>query len=332
MLINIADKLLLIITFSMIALSLELTRFPEWLASKSTFCNTPKRLILFWFCTAFFMSGVFNDMTVAALLAPLAIRSAQQINFPRIDLVLLSVAFGISTGGDLTVFGGNDNLMALGLLQDTPYALTKLDWSFTFIPSTLLIGIIAAAICTFAVRKVTWTIANRAKDITVDWFFVCLCLFAIMLAFFVPAGYITCFALLTLVMQRAVKKIPAAIPYKALLIWTVAFVVGKLLNQWLADFITIPTNILLLTALLILLTNFFTNTALMSLALPFILAANLPASSCYAAIKAVNIAYITIYGNSCLAVSSGYGLKQRQLLIYGLPLLFSSWLIINICF
>ena len=330
---SIADKLALICAFSILAQLLETSGLFARLATTSRLFATPQRHVTFWFIVAFCLSGIFNDMTIAALLMPIVLSSAQVQHFPRPDLLLLATAFGISTGGDLTVFGGNDNLIAIGFLQDTPYTISKLAWSSIFGPCTLLIGFCALLVCIFSVRNVSWKPAGIDMiDRKVKWPIVVYVACLTMLAFVTSSYFVLLLAVIGTTATSNIQYLFTKLPYKAMLIWTAAFIVGKLLAQYIAPQLSIPTNIYLLIAVLILATNIITNTALMSAALPFILASGLPAAHCYAAIKAINTAYLTIYGNSCLAVAAGYTLKQRDLLKYGTPIVLFTYIAIILCF
>lgn len=329
---NIVDKLMLIIAFSIIAQCLNNAGLFGWIANKSKIAVTPTHLVTFWFTVAFLLSGVFNDMTIAALLVPLVVSHASHIKFPRPDLLVMSVAFGISTGGDLTVFGGNDNLIALGMLQDTPYELSKIAWSTIFAPCTVLIGLFTLSVCLCAVRRVSWKQQVQQPSVELDVLMTTVLIATIVGAFFVKSTILLLITIVEAAISRLGKELLRKLPYRAMCIWTLAFIVGKLLAMYVAPGLTIPNNAYLLILLLVIATNVFTNTALMSAALPFIIAAGLPITTCYAAIKAINNAYVTIYGNSCLAVASGYGIRQRDLFRYGLPILAFSYIAIIICF
>ena len=83
-----------------------------------------------------------------------------------------------------------------------------------------------------------------------------------------------------------------------------------------------PTLITMAIMVLILafVTNLSTNTAAAAALIPVTLALFPGNTLVFVMVcKAINLSYITVYGNSCLAVASGYGLKQRDLAKYGLP-------------
>lgn len=329
---NVVDKLMLITAFSLIAQCLNKARLFSWIANKSKIAATPAHLVIFWFTVAFLLSGVFNDMTIAALLIPLVVACAEQAEFPRPDILVMSTAFGISTGGDLTVFGGNDNLLALGMLQETPYGLDKVAWSAVFAPCTVLIGLFTLCVCLWAVRQLNWERQVQSHIVAMNMPMITLLTATIVAAFFIESWMLLLVAVLEALLCKLGKELLRKLPYKAMAVWTVAYIVGQLIAKFVAPTLIIPNNAYLLVLLLIIATNLLTNTALMSAALPFIIASGLPTSVCYAAIKAVNVAYITIYGNSCLAVAGGYGLKQKDLLKYGLPILAFSFIAIILCF
>lgn len=329
---NVVDKLMLITAFSLIAQCFNKAGLFSWIASKSKTATTPVHLITFWFTVAFLLSGVFNDMTIAALLIPLVVACAEQAEFPRPDVLVMSTAFGISTGGDLTVFGGNDNLLALGMLQGTPYGLDKVAWSAVFAPCTVLIGLFTLCVCLWAVRQLNWERQVQSHIVAMNMPMITLITATIVAAFFIESWMLLLVAALEALLCKLGKELLRKLPYKAMAVWTVAYIMGQLIAKFVAPTLIIPNNAYLLILLLIIATNLLTNTALMSAALPFIIASGLPTSVCYAAIKAVNVAYITIYGNSCLAVAGGYGLKQKDLLKYGLPILAFSFIAIILCF
>ena len=329
---NIVDKLMLIIAFSIIAQCFNKARLFSWIANKSRIAATPVHLVIFWFTVAFLLSGIFNDMTIAALLVPLVVSHASQVDFPRPDLLVMSVAFGISTGGDLTVFGGNDNLIALGMLQGTSYELSKTAWSTVFAPCTVLIGLFTLCVCLWAVRQLNWEQQMQPHSVNMNMLLVVVLAATIVAAFFIESWLLLIVTIIEALLCRLGKELLRKLPYKAMGVWTIAYIVGQFLAKFVAPELTIPDNAYLLVLLLIVATNLLTNTALMSAAIPFVIASGLPAPVCYAAIKAVNAAYVTIYGNSCLAVAGGYGLKQRDLFKYGLPILAFSFIAIMLCF
>ena len=138
------------------------------------------------------------------------------------------------------------------------------------------------------------------------------------------AGYIL--LAISLVLLKVDLEFFKKLPYKALGIWTCCYVIGTFIQKFILSFnFSFGGEITFITiALLILIpafvTNLSTNTATAAAFIPVILSL-FPGNILVFTIicKAINLSYITVYGNSCLAVANGYGLKQKELVKYGAP-------------
>lgn len=299
------------------------------IGAKSSSVSTPKKFIITWYLVAFILSGFFNDMTIAALIIPIAVEYARKVNFDKISILLTTIVFGISSGGDLTVFGGNDNLSALGMLKGTQYEFTKAQWTPIFIIPTILIGVVALIACIRMCKDMEWERTEFiAEDIKVNYLELFITIALIILAFHIHANILVILAFLACLGFKHFDY--KRIPYRALCIWIIAFLIGKLIGAYVPALqFNHPWA---LFGALIICTNIFTNTALMSGFLPVLIAANVPTFMMYGAIKSINIAYMSIYGNSCFAVASGYGIEQKDLFKRGLPVAIASYIIILVYF
>lgn len=131
---------------------------------------------------------------------------------------------------------------------------------------------------------------------------------------------------ISLIMLRIKVDFFKKLPYKALLIWACCYIIDTFIQKFILSFnFNFKEEITFLTiALLIIIpafvTNLSTNTATATAFIPIILSL-FPGNTLVFTIvcKAINLSYITVYGNSCLAVASGYGLKQRELAKFGVP-------------
>lgn len=125
------------------------------------------------------------------------------------------------------------------------------------------------------------------------------------------------------------KEIIKTIPYKTIIIWSIAFLAGKLIGlifNHFIDFSDLSLNsnytIFILASLSFILTAFCTQTLLTSCFMDIIFiifGANMPVISLM--IKCINSNYTTILSNGCLPIGSGYGVQSKTLLKIGSILL-----------
>lgn len=334
---QIVSKVILILLFSMIIKGLELSGFLEVLLRPLGRLKKTSTCVIYWFFIGFFVSGFFNDMATAAILFPMLIYFIEHNNIvENRTLLLVATVFGIVTGGDLTLFGGNDNILALGYLeQSLGTTLAPIDWTKMMIVPTMITAAIVLAVLWFFANKneirsgsgevvVSTALPTSTKVINV--------ITTIMLLGAIYCGFqkmiLVAYILLaiSLVMLRVNTDFFKKLPYKALLIWTCCYVIGTFIQKFILSFnfsfggeITFIT-IALLIIIPALVTNFSTNTATAAALIPVVLSL-FPGNVLVFTIlcKVINLSYITVYGNSCLAVASGYGLKQRELAKFGVP-------------
>lgn len=334
---QIVSKVVLILLFSMIIKGLELSGFLEVLLRPLGCLKKTSTCVIYWFFIGFLVSGFFNDMTTAAILFPMLIYFIERNNIVENRTPLLvATVFGIVTGGDLTLFGGNDNILALGYLeQSLGTTLAPIEWTKMMIVPTLITATIVLVVLWFFANKnevkndtgevvVSTALPTSTKIINV--------ITTIMLLGAIYCGFqkmiLVAYILLaiSLVMLKINVDFFKKLPYKALVIWTCCYIIGTFLQKFILGFNFsfggAPTFITMAIIVVILafVTNLSTNTATAAALIPVILAL-FPANTLVFVMvcKAINLSYITAYGNSCLAVANGYGLKQKELAKYGFP-------------
>ena len=333
---QIVSKVVLILLFSMIIKGLELSGFLEVLLRPLGRLKKTSTCVIYWFFIGFIISGFFNDMTTAAILFPMLIYFIESNNIVenRVPLLVATV-FGIVTGGDLTLFGGNDNILALGYLeQNLNTTLAPIEWTKMMIIPTLITATIVIGVLWFFANKseekmITGNVIVKEISLTnkvINIISTVLLLVSIVYCFqkMILAGYIL--LAISLVLLKVDLEFFKKLPYKALGIWTCCYVIGTFIQKFILSFnFSFGGEITFITiALLILIpafvTNLSTNTATAAAFIPVILSL-FPGNILVFTIicKAINLSYITVYGNSCLAVANGYGLKQKELVKYGAP-------------
>lgn len=333
---QILSKVVLILLFSMIIKGLELSGFLEVLLRPLGRLKKTSTCVIYWFFIGFIISGFFNDMTTAAILFPMLIYFIESNNIVenRVPLLVATV-FGIVTGGDLTLFGGNDNILALGYLeQSLNTTLAPIEWTKMMIIPTLITATIVIGVLWFFANKseekmITGNVIVKEISLTnkvINIISTVLLLASIVCGFqkMVLVGYIL--LAISLILLKVDLEFFKKLPYKALGIWTCCYVIGTFIQKFILSFnFSFGGEITFIAiALLILIpafvTNLSTNTATAAAFIPVILSL-FPGNTLVFTIicKAINLSYITVYGNSCLAVANGYGLKQKELIKYGVP-------------
>lgn len=333
---QILSKVVLILLFSMIIKGLELSGFLEVLLRPLGRLKKTSTCVIYWFFIGFIISGFFNDMTTAAILFPMLIYFIESNNIVenRVPLLVATV-FGIVTGGDLTLFGGNDNILALGYLeQSLNTTLAPIEWTKMMIIPTLITATIVIGVLWFFANKseekmITGNVIVKEIPLTnkvINIISTVLLLASIVCGFqkMVLVGYIL--LAISLILLKVDLEFFKKLPYKALGIWTCCYVIGTFIQKFILSFnFSFGGEItFIVIALLILIpafvTNLSTNTATAAAFIPVILSL-FPGNTLVFTIicKAINLSYITVYGNSCLAVANGYGLKQKELVKYGAP-------------
>lgn len=333
---QILSKVVLILLFSMIIKGLELSGFLEVLLRPLGKLKKTSTCVIYWFFIGFIISGFFNDMTTAAILFPMLIYFIESNNIVenRVPLLVATV-FGIVTGGDLTLFGGNDNILALGYLeQSLNTTLAPIEWTKMMIIPTLITATIVIGVLWFFANKseekmITGNVIVKEIPLTnkvINIISTVLLLASIVCGFqkMVLVSYIL--LAISLILLKVDLEFFKKLPYKALGIWTCCYVIGTFIQKFILSFnFSFGGEITFIAiALLILIpafvTNLSTNTATAAAFIPVILSL-FPGNTLVFTIicKAINLSYITVYGNSCLAVANGYGLKQKELVKYGAP-------------
>ncbi len=300
-----------------------------------------KLVLLAWFGFASVMTGITTDMTIATILIPMALIYAEERGIDKMSMIL-TVAFGISAGSDFTFLGGGDNIISRSLLE----SILKVDvtiglWFKLFLLPTLM-GIIATGFILY--KTYDSGIARRLpkKDININPLFCLqslLIIIAVTLVFLKGTEYyIICIAIALIFICLLGKEEFIKLPFKAIYIWSSAFILGNYINTWAKGNILIDLareysflETLFITSVLAGLTNILTNTAITTIALPFTISTeNLWLFTL--AVKAIDLSFMTIFANSCLAIASSYGLPQKTLFKIGGKVVVSQVIVLTIYF
>lgn len=224
------------------------------------------------------------------------------------------------------MYGGGDNLVAVGMYEGFNHAM----WNQYMLPMTLITLIGMAIILLFFVKdEKIQKIELRNK--TVNWVAVFALLAALVLVF---KSFLSAAAVLIVLAYFFMAKpqlLFKNIPYKLMGIWTLAFLFGKLSGLLMINIADNFTNIsfILLCLITIGFTIFCTNTATAAcvMGVYFLLFPLSPITFCLL-LKYINVGYLTIYHNTCLAAGSGYGISQKQLFKVGLSITLFQLLVI----
>lgn len=331
---QIFDKLQLILLLSLTLYGLEKSGFINLITRPISYIKSMKLVLIFWFLVGSIVSSVFTDLTAAAILLPLLLSylTACKI-YQNKELLITALVFGICAGGDITMYGGGDNLVAAGLFK-TQFGMpfTNLMWTEYILPPTLIImAIIAIILCCFIVpEKVDF---NYNEVSHVDIFSSVVLLLEIGLVF-ANYGYVSWLLLLIVgIKLKAVKGMIANAPYKAMTIWTVCFLAGKIIGD---IFKLLPLELIsnctgveyIIAGVAAFMTIFCTNTMTASALIGItysMFGPNLPVIALV--MKSINVGYLTVYHNTCLSLANGYGLTQKKLFKYGMIVLIPQLLV-----
>lgn len=335
MLYQILDKLEIILLLSLILRCLEVSGFITYITKFISNIKSVKSVILFWFLIGALVSSVFTDLTTAAILLPLLISYINTCGITKNkELLIASLVFGICSGGDITMYGGGDNLVAISLFEsEFGYQFTNLMWFKYFLPPTLIIMVIIVVILfKFSTPEHIEYQDNNIYHI--DILTSIILLIGIVSVFFNIMLLTWVCLLFALLKLKIGKEILLKVPYKAMFIWTVCFIIGKFIggifeylpyseiieNHRYAEFIIA----MIASFMTIFCTNTMTASALIGITYS-LFGANLPIIMLI--IKSINVGYLTVYHNTCLSLANGYGLSQKTLFKLGIWILIPQILV-----
>lgn len=328
MIYQIIEKVFIIYILALIIKGLNMTGFIDWIIRPVNRIKNIKHIFLFWFLIGAAVSSVFTDLTTALILLPIQILYMEKANIAKNkELLLITLCFGIMAGGDLTMFGGGDNLVAVGLYKEFYNSdFTHLMWAKYMLPVTLLsMTVTFAAIYPFIKNESPIHIGEETyyKIKKIPTLILLVCIVCVFLKHYIFAYLLTVLAYIGL---KQPKEIFLNIPYKPMAVWTIAFLFGKFIGSMILNHVDISvlnginSNYLfaVLCGITIFTTIFCTNTATAS-AVMGIYMSLFPANPLMFVIllKCINVGYLTIYHNTCLAVGNGYGITQKSLLKVG---------------
>lgn len=341
MLINITEKILLMFSLMIIILSANKIGLLQLATMPFNKLKNSKLILLTWFGFASIMTGLSTDMVIATILIPISLIYAENRGINKISM-LLTVAFGVSAGSDFTYFGGGDNMVAWGLLESVINTeVTLALWFNLFLIPTLL-GVLVTGFWlyrTYDEHEAKNVIMNKIVLSPLFVFKSMLILVGTALVFVKGmAYYIIGIAVLLSILCSFGKLEFMKLPFKAIYIWSGALILGNYMYYWAKANIVIDLSknyglgeTLFITGALAGFTNFLTNTALTTIVLPFTInAKNLWIFTL--AVKAIDLSFMTIFSNSCLAVASSYGLPQKTMFKVGSYVVISQAVILGIYF
>lgn len=331
---QILDKLQIILLLSLILYGLDCSGFINLIIRPISYIKSMKSILIFWFLVGSIVSSVFTDLTAAAILLPLLLSYLSSCHiYKNKELLITSLVFGICAGGDITMYGGGDNLVATGLFK-TQFGIpfTNLMWTEYLLPPTLIIMVIIMIIlCHFIIPEdIEYKYEKKSSIGILE---SCLLLAGIVFIFAEKEWISWILLIIAARKLKAIRGMFKNAPYKAMTIWTICFFVGKIIGDifklFPLDIISNYTNVeYVIAGIAAFMTIFCTNTMTASALIGItysIFGANLPIITLV--LKSINVGYLTVYHNTCLSLANGYGLSQKNLFKYGMTVLIPQLLV-----
>ena len=336
---QIIEKLLIIFILSTTIKGLNESGFINLLIYPVNKFKNMRNICLFWFIIGALVSSVFTDLTTALILLPIQTIYMRNVGINKNkELLLIATCFGICAGGDLTMYGGGDNLVAIGLYKEFyNVTFTHMMWNKYMIPMTLITLIGVFAILQLFIKEETPAQITRYSKIDVQLIPTILLMSVIVLVFKNSLIFAAIILIAAFFIMGKIKELVHNIPYKPMAVWTLAFLFGKIIGTAILNTVDIEavmslgeSNVFAVMCILTsIITIFCTNTATASCVIGLymsLFSAN-PLMFCIL-LKCINVGYVTIYHNTCLAVGNGYGISQKKLFQVGLPVLFMQLAVI----
>jgi len=288
-------------------------------------------IMLAWFMIATILSAFTLDLTLALILTPIVLFYADSRGLSKVE-ILLATTWGNMVGSEWTYFGGGDTIIGWTLLEQfTGERLDILTWGSLFwLPSFL--SLVGTAICLLMFIKNTYVEPQEVQFEKPSLRTAIIGVLSILgiigaLTGFSPL-YMCLIALTSLVMARLGKDELKNMPLKGVYIWTFCIIIGSLIGNLvkshyqliLPEYLYSFAGIVLILTIICGLTNIMTNTGLTTIILPLVMASQFVDKIwLYVLVtKAISMCYLTIFANSGLAVSSSYGLSQKDMFFKGL--------------
>lgn len=328
---QIIDKVSIILILSLILQGLKYNGILNYLLKPLNKIKNIKFAIIFWFLFGALLSSFSADLNAAAMLCPLMVFYCEQHNIRNNrEILLLSGILGIATGGDLTKYGGGDNILLSGLFEmhfNEP--LLNSIWFKYITPPTILIMIFTIFIILHFIDNENIQNSNNIINYKFNIFSSFLLFLSLILMFNGKNLLSLILLLIGLIVIKTDENILKNIPLKAINIWTIAFIIGKIIGVFLNSFIdfsniNLSNNFLLIVFVLLgfILTSITTQTFVTSCLMEIIFSIF---GQNYAVlmlmIKSINSSYLTILSDGCFPVGQSYGINQKTLFKIGSILL-----------
>lgn len=334
--INILNNLSLMFGLSIIVLASYNIGLLEVITRPLNRLKSSRNVMLFWFILTVLISAVVNDTLTAIILVPMAMAYSNSRSIDKTGMVL-AVAFGAVVAGELTQYGATNTIIEWTMLEKKiGHSVNLLQWSHLFfIPTFIAILICGMWLYFFWFKNETLDSYKSEVTIKIDMVFSLksiIILGGIIITLITnKVLYTGIFTVLSLIIGKFNRRQFAQLPYKALYIWTGAYLLGNAINVYVKTYfhLALPANTYTIGGILVVLlvvgtmTNFITNSGLVAFLMPLVLGMNFHDNLWLFVliVKAVDLSYCTILANGCLAVSSSHGLKQKYLLKAGLPII-----------
>ncbi|WP_156831337.1 SLC13 family permease [Desulfitobacterium sp. PCE1] len=337
LLLQLSSKLVILFSLVLIVISANKAGLIGLLTKPFGLIKNQKTMLLAWFIFSCAFSPFFPNSICATILVPIALIYAENRNINKTALIL-TLGTSIIVGNNFLPTGGGGNLMAWGLLENrVGHDLSSLVWlRMMFVPT-----LISAIISLFVLWKMVYSKLSDTlnNDISsppkITPLFI---VNSILFAFGIYAGlfkldnyYLVADAVIMLIINRPDKSCFSKLPYKALLIYSIAMIVGSLTGQLVkanpnfTDILTIDFSFLhvfLISILSAFSTNLIDNGAVTAILIPSILSFTEGNNFWLWAflMNTFNVGFATIFANTVWQVSCSYGLKQKDLFKVGFVL------------
>lgn len=344
-LIKIGQNLVLMFSLSLIMMSAFHVGLVDWFTRPLDRIRSNRAVLLFWLLFTSVITAFLLDTLCAILIVPFAMLYAEKRSINK-QHMLLTIGFGSVVANDFTYFGGGDTVIAWTQLQKLlGQDLTISTWLHLFAVPTLFALVITCVWMWFKVFEKKQLDPVESKPLELGWK-------SIVSVFLLAAGIYFAFkewylpiielaAIFAIFVTLPLDKIKR-LPYKAIIIWTVAIIAGNFINAYIKAHYTfqIPDQVYSLLGILIavtivsVLTNVVTNTGLTAIILPVIMAIHTTDQLWVfvLVVKCISLSYLTIFANGCLAVAAGYGLEQKSMIRAGVPILILQIIFLTLYF
>ncbi|KLU65740.1 hypothetical protein DEAC_c23700 [Desulfosporosinus acididurans] len=295
--------------------------------------KTSRSQAIAWFVLSVVFSGLTTNLILANILIPMAVVYAKERTMDPVELNL-AVLLGILAGTEFFPYGGGDTIIENTLIShDLHRPLGLLTWGQMMWVPTILACLITGLWLAYKVvnNKTLTEFKTEVRGSAAMLMEFMLLIAGVYLTFRTKLqGYVVLVAFLSALVSRLPAAKLKTLPFKAIIYWSLSLILGKILSVLLKTHVhfTIPSNvysfggIFLFIAVVFMISNFLTRSALSSMIMPLVLASAVPDKLWLSAlaIKSFSLGYLLIFSDSANVVSVGYGLRQSKLLRIGLPI------------